>query len=313
MAVCLPAVTRDARLWAAGVFVSGVVAVVVVTAINPRVGLWAAATWVFGVLALSVVLAALVLALMDIRSRRLEVERLAELGKEKDELIAAVSHELRTPLTSVIGFAHTLRDAGDALSSSEHDEIVGYIIDEAEAMEGIVEDLLLTARLERGDTVHVNPVPVDDVAEEVLQIIERTAVLRAENISIHGTAAVLADPGRLRQIVRNLLLNAVAHGAPPVEVTIHGNRDRVGVVVSDSGEGIPAETAETMFDRRRAQADQRWEHSTGVGLWLSRELALRMHGDLRYIGDSKGAAFELTLPTAGVGKEVPAGAGRPRL
>jgi signal transduction histidine kinase len=299
MAAFPSAVTRDAWLWAAGGLISGVVAVAVVTAINPRVGLATAALWVFGVLALSVILAALVLALMDIRSRRLEVEGLAELGREKDELVAAVSHELRTPLTSVIGFAHTLRDAGDTLSGAEQEEIVGYIIDEAEAMEGIVEDLLLTARLERGDTVHVNPVPVDDVAEVVLQLIERTAVLRAESVSIDGTAAVLADPARLRQIVRNLLLNAVAHGAPPVEVTIRSNGDRVGIVIRDSGEGVAPAREDAMFDRRRAQADQRWEHSTGVGLWLSRELAQRMDGDLRYIGDSAGAAFELTLPVPG--------------
>jgi signal transduction histidine kinase len=301
MAAFPSAVTRDAWLWAAGGLISGVVAVAVVTAINPRVGLATAALWVFGVLALSVILAALVLALMDIRSRRLEVEGLAELGREKDELVAAVSHELRTPLTSVIGFAHTLRDAGDTLSGAEQEEIVGYIIDEAEAMEGIVEDLLLTARLERGDTVYVNPVTVDDVAEVVLQLIERTAVLRAESVSIDGTAAVLADPARLRQIMRNLLLNAVTHGAPPVEVTIRSNGDRVGMVVRDKGEGIAPAREEAMFDRRRAQADKRWEHSTGVGLWLSRELAQRMDGDLRYIGDSEGAAFELTLPAPGEG------------
>jgi signal transduction histidine kinase len=290
-----PPINRRALLVPAVTFVAGVA--ITVRAASSGSGRMSPIGLLSGIL-VSASAAVTVFLLIERAAVRREATRLRELVDEKDEFLAAVSHELRTPLTSVVGFAEILRDGGDGLSRTERDELVGHIADEASAMEVIVEDLLATARLERGAVVRVSSERVDDVAGEVRRLIERTGALRGAQITVEGTGAAMADAGRLHQIVRNLLVNAVEHGTPPVEVSIRSDADRVGIVVRDRGGGIPDETAEAMFDRRRSAPDQTAGRSTGVGLWLSRELALRMGGDLRYLDDGGGTAFELVLPTA---------------
>jgi signal transduction histidine kinase len=230
---------------------------------------------------------------------RLRRERVFPVTSEhrSDEVLARVSHELRTPLTSVIGFAHTLRDETIDMTETERNEILGYVIDEAEATLTVVEDLLAATDLSRRGAVHVSSEVLTDVAATVRDVIERSAQLRGGAITVTGTAGVTCDEGRFRQIMRNLLANAVEHGAEPITVSISCDGATARIAITDSGTGVPADVVDVMFDRdlsvpRRGGAAR----SSGIGLWLSRELAQRMGGDLRYLGVADGTVFELVLP-----------------
>jgi signal transduction histidine kinase len=113
-----------------------------------------------------------------------------------------------------------------------------------------------------------------------------------------GETAVIADRARLRQIIRNLLANAVRHGAPPFEIDVTRKGPRVELTVRDGGPGVSLEMQSVIFDKYRAARRDGQPASTGIGLWLSRELARLMGGDLTLAPSTSGAVFVLTLPAA---------------
>jgi signal transduction histidine kinase len=218
-----------------------------------------------------------------------------------DEVLATVSHELRTPLTSVVGFAHVLRDEGHDFTEAERREILGHIVDEAEATLTLVEDLLAGTDLIRSGSLHMSPRVIADVAATTREVIDRLTPLRGTVTTVVGTAELTCDEGRLRQILRNLLVNAAEHGEPPITVSISTDGTTARLVVSDDGKGIPEHVVRVMFDSGRSAPHLGGSaRSSGIGLWLSRELARKMGGDLRYLGDDGGTAFELSLPVAGL-------------
>lgn len=250
------------------------------------VGLAAAAAFAFAVVALGA----------RLRQRR-EMEELRSLDRQKDDFLATVSHELRTPLTSILGFADALGSV--EFSDGERSEMMGYIGDEAKAMEGIVQDLLVVARLQQGGNVPISCEPLADLADEVAGIAAQMSGVRVLPVTITGNGSAIADPARLRQILRNLFDNSVRHGRPPIDVSIHEDRGQVRIVVHDDGDGISPAVASTLFDRYRSGPNpDGLPTSTGIGLWLSRELARLMGGDLRVLPAVGGAAFELSIPAA---------------
>jgi signal transduction histidine kinase len=233
---------------------------------------------------------------------RREIDEFHSLNRQKDDFLATVSHELRTPLTSIIGFADALREGDGSFTGPEKGEMIDFIADEADAMEGIVQDLLVVARLQQGGKVPIACALVSDLAGEVGRIAEQSAIVRSSPTTVTGNAAVTADAARLRQIVRNLFDNAVRHGRPPIEVRIESDGEWVQLVVRDSGGGVEPSMVPELFDRYRSGPNpDGLPSSTGIGLWLSRELARLMGGDLRFLGSTGGAAFELSLPVAGGG------------
>jgi len=231
-----------------------------------------------------------------LRQRR-EVEELRILDRQKDEFLATVSHELRTPLTSVMGFADELVDAGNHLPEAERHSMLRHIADEAHAMEGIVQDLLAASRIERGSSVPVANERIPDLVAEVeaLAVGRYAAMVQPESEPV----AVMADPARVRQIIRNLLENAVRHGAPPIRVTVRRRDAAVDLTVIDGGPGVPEPIQTSLFDRYRSVSRETSQPaSTGIGLWVSRELARVMGGDLTWVPSAHGACFVLTLPAA---------------
>jgi signal transduction histidine kinase len=258
--------------------------------------LWAAVLIISVGIVMGAALAAAVLAVSARLRHQREVEKMRSLDRQKDDFLATVSHELRTPLTSIVGFADALREANVELSRADQVEMIEFIADEADAMEGIVQDLLVVARLQQGGVVPVTCRVIQDLAAEVSRI-------RSSPTTVSGNAAAFADPARLRQIIRNLFDNSVRHGLPPIEVTIEADGEQARVRVQDSGPGIGAAAVPQLFDRYRSGPNHEGlPTSTGIGLWLSRELARLMGGDLRLVGTGKGAAFELTLPVSGGGE-----------
>lgn len=224
--------------------------------------------------------------------------RLEELVRSKDEFIASISHELRTPLTAVLGFAELLQGAGSGFSSAEQEEMIRSITEQAFDISNIVEDLLVAARAEI-DSLFVTQVPVN-LRAQLAQVIETWREAPADQVEIIGEPGnALGDPGRVRQILRNLLSNAARHGGDHIEVRMHDDESRVWVQVCDDGPGVPEEDRETIFEPyHRSHAVPGKPGSVGLGLTVSRTLARLMGGDLTYRYQDRSSIFEVWLPVA---------------
>ncbi|MDP3984745.1 MAG: GAF domain-containing protein, partial [Acidimicrobiia bacterium] len=186
--------------------------------------------------------------IVALRSRvRQEVaeEQLRASLRSKDDLIASISHELRTPLTAVVGFAQVLEDEESGLSAPERAEMIRSIIEEGLDLTNIVEDLLTAAKAEAG-TLTVVHVPVD-LRAQAAQVIEALSQEEARQVEVSGTEGrATGDPGRVRQILRNLISNALRYGGDRIRVDVVEN-DACRVQVTDNGIGGPVEERERIF------------------------------------------------------------------
>ena len=232
----------------------------------------------------------------DISERKEAERRLEELVKAKDEFVASVSHELRTPLTAVVGLAQELRDRGETFSAEESLEFVDIIASQSTEVGNIVEDLLVSARADIGK-VSIFPRPMNLLAE-VESTVGALDELEKERVEILGRRLLAyADPTRVRQILRNLLTNAVRYGGEHIQVEV-GARDGVSVVsVKDDGEGIPPDEREDIFrPYHHGLSEQSQPASVGLGLTVSKQLARLMGGELTYRYEEAQSIFDLSLP-----------------
>jgi signal transduction histidine kinase len=231
---------------------------------------------------------------------RADTERLEQVVRSKDKFVASVSHELRTPLSAVLGFAQILRDTEVKLSDTERRELTDTIAREAYDIAGIVEDLLVAARAEI-DAVHVNQLPIDLQANvaQVVEVLPDHQKYRITVLTDQPKVRASADPVRVRQIVRNLISNAIRYGGPKVIIDFVDSGNQVSVVVSDNGGGVPPDEHDLIFlPYHSAHAAGSQPASVGLGLSVSRQLAELMNGSLTY-GYLPGlSSFELRLPAA---------------
>ena len=222
---------------------------------------------------------------------------LEELVASKDQFIASVSHELRTPLTVVVGLASEMAADPTTLLPEEIVEFSSLIAGQAAEVAALVEDLLTMARAEAG-VLSIAPEPMDlaVAASDVLAGLPtevRSRVTRRNDDT--GPVKVVADPVRVRQIIRNLLTNAGRHGGPTIEMELAAG----SVIVRDDGPPVPEAERERMF-----QAYERVHHhpgkpdSVGLGLTVCRRLSRLMEGDVTYAHDGTWSVFSLTLPEA---------------
>ncbi|MFE9102645.1 sensor histidine kinase [Actinomadura geliboluensis] len=222
--------------------------------------------------------------------------------------IADASHELRTPLTAIRGFAEFYRQ-GAARSPAELDRLIGRIEETASRMGLLVEDLLLLARLDRQRPIERRPVDLLAVAADSVQEARVLAPERKIDLSVEGGLAyqVRGDEPRLRQVLGNLLSNAIAHTpeGTPVDVrllpgTLRGGPAAV-IAVADQGPGLSAEQAERVFERfyRADEARSRDYGGAGLGLAIVAALVAAHEGIVE--ADSTpggGATFRVVLPLA---------------
>jgi PAS domain S-box-containing protein len=237
--------------------------------------------------------------LQDVTDQRRNLEKLETLVKSKSDLIGAVSHELRTPLTAVLGFLELLQsEVGDG----EQSELLSLAADQARDIAGIVDDLLTAARLDNQELVVRRNVfdvrsPVDSAVTSVTGGGPSGVV-----VDVPSDVLVLADAARVRQVVRNLVGNAMRYGTGPIEVRAESREGAVRIVVADRGAEIPESTAARMFDAffSGGESSERQPGSIGLGLAVSQRLAHLMDGDLSYarVGDEN--RFVLELPSASV-------------
>ena len=225
---------------------------------------------------------------------RVRVSELEALDHEKREFLASISHELRTPLAAVLGFASELSDSWDLFEPDEARSLVRLIASQSADISSIVDDLLTVTRLEAG-TMTFYPSAVS-VAEHLADMVETSGRESGRSISWQGDAIVWADPNRLRQIVRNLITNAIRYGGDEISVWVTSDTTGANIDIKDSGGPIPASRVATMFEPFvHADSGGRTPNSVGLGLAVARSLARIMGGELDYRHDG-GSVFRLALP-----------------
>ncbi len=229
----------------------------------------------------------------------LAVARMEASLDEKGRFVAAVSHELRTPLTAVVGLSAALASQADRFSRAEIEEFAGLIQSGATELAALVEDLLTAARMQAGSLV-VEQVDLELSSLVSLAIEDLPAEIAGKvDIEIRDDVRARADEMRVRQIVRNLVTNAYKYGGESIKIELIQAPSRVGVRVTDNGDGVPPDFAERIFDPyERAHRSVGTTDSVGLGLNIARELAQRMGGDLTYARDGAWTMFDLCLPKA---------------
>jgi two-component system OmpR family sensor kinase len=244
--------------------------------------------------------AAVAAQVSEARARRSE-ERMRQF-------VADASHELRTPLTTIRGFAELYRQ-GAARSPEETATLLRRIEDEAARMGLLVEDLLLLARLDRERPLELAPVELPVIAADAVQAAGAVAPDRAVTLDIAndaGPLVVLADDGRLRQIVGNLMTNALTHTPEGTPVTVRLYRAGTDAVleVADSGPGLTGEQAERVFERFYRVDAARTRRpvgvpSTGLGLAIVAALVAAHQGTVEVDSEpGRGTTFRVRLPLA---------------
>lgn len=220
-------------------------------------------------------------------------DRLEKLVRSKDEFLGSVSHELRTPLASVLGFASELRDNFELFDPEEREQFVALIAEQGEDMAHIIEDLLVAARAD-SDGLVVRSVPTD-ISHSVDSVLKQVSGVVTE-VEVDAGLEALADPGRLRQILRNLVVNARRYGGAEVSIDVGERSGEVAIRVRDNGTGLPRSEWESIFEPyTRSHHREGQPASVGLGLTVSRILARRMGGDLSYRHEGGLSVFELTL------------------
>ncbi|TCO20528.1 two-component system OmpR family sensor kinase [Kribbella steppae] len=214
--------------------------------------------------------------------------------------VADASHELRTPLTSIRGFAELSRQRGDAVDS----DTMRRIEDEAKRMGLLVDDLLLLARLDQQRPLKMEPVDLLPVAADALH--NAQAVQPDRDISLKilpGSEApvVAGDEARLRQVLGNLVSNALHHTPPEAPITVSvGTRDGEAILeVSDTGPGLTEEQKARVFERfyRADSARARATGGSGLGLSIVAALVAAHRGRVTVTDtDPHGATFTIHLP-----------------
>jgi two-component system OmpR family sensor kinase len=229
--------------------------------------------------------------------------------------VADASHELRTPLTTIRGFAELYRQGAGQLDPAELDRLMRRIEDQAARMGLLVEDLLLLARLDQQRPL--DRVPVDLLALAADAVHDARAVAPDRQIELvlggdggggPGTAlVVLGDDRRLRQVLANLVDNALRHtpAGSPVEVRVGSaaldGRLGAAVEVVDHGPGLTPDQTERVFERFYRADPARSQAAGGTGLGLSIVAALvAVHDGTVQVGSvpGKGARFRVVLPLA---------------
>jgi two-component system OmpR family sensor kinase len=227
----------------------------------------------------------------------------AERQASEDRLrrfLADASHELRTPLSSIRGYAEIFR-TGAARKPDELAKAMRRIEDEAERMGVLVSDLLVLARLDEVRERVREPVELAGLATEACEDARAVTPDRTIAVEVDWPTEVVGDPEQLRQVVANLLRNALVHtpAGTPIEVSVKNVGDTATLMVRDHGPGFETGDEERVFDRFWRRGESRGRHDGGAGLGLAIVAAIAEAHDGTIAAANAaggGAEFTLTLP-----------------
>ena len=244
-------------------------------------------------------------AVQNIRAYDAEHRRVEELGRLsalRADFVSLVSHELRSPMAAVIGAARTLQERWRTLAPEQREAFLALIADETDRLAALVGDVLDTSRIEAGTfSYEFGDV---DLGRLVADAVESAGFAQQDvNVvaSVHGELATIrGDRERLRQVLGNLIENAVKYSPEGGEVRVEAGTDdgAVRISVSDHGPGIPPGQESRIFEKfGRAEVVGGSKPGTGLGLFIARSIAEAHGGSLEVVSSSGvGATFRLELP-----------------
>ena len=234
-----------------------------------------------------------------------DITRVERLESVRQEFLSNVSHELRTPLTAILAFVETLETGAMEDQASNH-RFLEIIRKNASRMHGLISDILELTSIEGGNVqVRLAPIELHGLVNEVVSSLAAKASAHGIIItnSVGADVVVYADARRLEQMLTNLIENGIKFNREKGQVTIRyetATRDRI--LVEDTGEGIPAQHLERLFERfyRVDRARSREMGGTGLGLAIVKHLALLHGGEVTVTSElGKGSTFTIHLPPAG--------------
>jgi signal transduction histidine kinase len=224
------------------------------------------------------------------------LQRLDTAVEQQRRFVADASHELRGPLASLRA------DLEISITHPDHTDWTGVAretLGDVERLQRLTEDLLLLARLDAQPAPDREPIDLAAVVSETLTSLRRTNIAVTAS-RLDTPAFVRADASQLRQLVRNLLENAISHAETTVTVTVRSTPPDVELIVSDDGPGIPAEDRKRVFQRfvRLDTARTRDTGGTGLGLAIVHDVTTRSGGTINITdADSHGAVITVSLPS----------------
>lgn len=228
------------------------------------------------------------------------MQRIDEIEQLKNELVSTVSHELKTPLAAIKAYTATLRQNPE-LYAEKREEYLRIVEEQADRLSRLIDDLLLVTRVEAGQLLRRRTITsVDEVLDEALaeihfdhshHLIERET----------GGAKISGDPDRLRDLLRNLIENAMKYSPKggPIMVRARENATQTVLEVSDCGIGISADDLPYIFERfYRAESDiSTAAGGSGLGLYIARAIARAHGGTIEASSEpGRGTTFTVSLP-----------------
>jgi len=233
-----------------------------------------------------------------------DITSLKKMDEMKSELVTTVSHDLRTPLTTILGYAELLERVGEV--NAQQKEFIGKIITSVRNITGLVNNLLDLGKLEADSDQRLEQVSVQSIVsasiENVAKII-RDKKLQVKTSLEVPTLQLTGNPLQMRQMMDNLIGNAIRYTPEngKVEIRCRQEGDQVIIQVSDTGIGIPTAELPNIFDRfYRASNVANTPEGTGLGLSIVKSIVDSQHG--RIWVDSvvgKGSTFTVVLPVKG--------------
>lgn len=244
---------------------------------------------------------------------RLENERLISANKAKTEFLNIMSHELRTPLTSIIGYSILLKEKAQGTLNEQQEHFVDNMLSNSNHLLELINSILDLAKIESGKLeLSLESISLPDVITETIHLMKENAARRNVVLKKHfdpGLAFIKADEQKLKQILFNLMSNAIKFSKEEggtVTVSTRKKNDFAEISVADTGIGIRNEDMPRLF-RKFEQMDSgitRKYEGTGLGLAITKQL-VEMHGG-RIYAESKfgeGSTFKFLLPIAGKKEE----------
>jgi len=232
----------------------------------------------------------------------LDITDQKELERRKDELLSTVSHELKTPVTSIKAIAQMLERKFDHSEDKSTADLLHKLVNQVRRLTNLIHDLL-DASLIEGGKLQLNKTHFlfDELAEEVVSEIQRTTVVHKININCDCAIPCFSDKERIRQVIINLLTNAIKYSphGDQVNVTVTQSNQHVLCSVQDYGIGISEEKAGQIFERFYRVIDDKHSgfQGIGIGLYISSQIINRLDGKIWFNSEvEKGTTFSFEVP-----------------
>lgn len=231
-----------------------------------------------------------------------DLSELRKTEKIRIDFVANASHEMRTPVTVIKGYADLLKQSLEATQSQSQLELLGPILQSTDQLSDLMDELLNLSKVEVGRSLVKTEVSTTEITDEVMNEIENILKLNNKKIKISNSAPVVfGSPVAIKQVLRNLLINAIKYSGNSDEITITWSQGEnfVNLKVKDNGPGISIEHQDRIFERfyRLDKGRNRDQGGFGLGLALVKHHMLNHGGTVKLISEpNNGSEFICEFP-----------------